>query len=185
MFSKIKTKQLCVGAVLAATCLASPASAAQFLFTFDSSTIDVTGTLTTEDVPNASGQVLITDLAGTVDGFGAISLIAPGGFVGNDNLLNPTSSELLTGNGFSFAATGLRGNIFFSQGLSTFALFGEVGSVVGPLGIGSFTITRVGNPPPPPPVPEPTTWALMLLGFGFVGAAMRRRGVVRATVAYT
>lgn len=33
------------------------------------------------------------------------------------------------------------------------------------------------NPPPPPPpaVPEPDTWALMLLGFGFVGAVMRRQ----------
>ncbi|UZK67751.1 PEPxxWA-CTERM sorting domain-containing protein [Sphingomonas sp. M1-B02] len=25
-------------------------------------------------------------------------------------------------------------------------------------------------------VPEPTTWAMMLVGFGFIGAAMRRRG---------
>ena len=30
-------------------------------------------------------------------------------------------------------------------------------------------------PPPPPAVPEPGTWATMLLGFGLVGWAMRRR----------
>ena len=30
-------------------------------------------------------------------------------------------------------------------------------------------------PPPPPPVPEPATWAMMLLGFGGIGYAMRRR----------
>lgn len=184
MFSKIKTKQLCVGAALAATCLASPVSAAQFLFTFDSSTIDVTGTLITEDVPNASGQLLITGLSGTVDVFGAISLIPPGGFAGNDNLLNPGSSELLTGNGFSFAATGLQGNIFFSQALGTFVLFGAVGDVVGPLGIGSFSITPVVTPPPPPAVPEPSTWALLLLGFGFVGWSLRRRNRTRISIRY-
>ena len=32
------------------------------------------------------------------------------------------------------------------------------------------------------PVPEPTTWAMMIAGFGFVGAAMRRR--VRTTVTF-
>jgi hypothetical protein len=30
-------------------------------------------------------------------------------------------------------------------------------------------------PPPPPAVPEPASWALMLAGFGLVGAAMRGR----------
>lgn len=36
-------------------------------------------------------------------------------------------------------------------------------------------------PPPPPAVPEPASWALMLAGFGLVGAAMRgqRRSAVR------
>lgn len=29
--------------------------------------------------------------------------------------------------------------------------------------------------PPPPPVPEPATWAMMISGFGFVGASLRRR----------
>jgi hypothetical protein len=34
-----------------------------------------------------------------------------------------------------------------------------------------------GNPTPTPfsVAPEPMTWALMLIGFGFVGGAMRRR----------
>jgi hypothetical protein len=34
-----------------------------------------------------------------------------------------------------------------------------------------FNITS----PPPPAVPEPATWSLMLLGFGAIGVAMRRR----------
>lgn len=33
-------------------------------------------------------------------------------------------------------------------------------------------------------VPEPATWALMIMGFGAVGGAMRRRAKVRTTVAY-
>jgi hypothetical protein len=42
-------------------------------------------------------------------------------------------------------------------------------------------LSEPGDPPPPPPpppvggIPEPGTWALMILGFGAVGAAMRRR----------
>ncbi|MDB5681975.1 MAG: hypothetical protein JWO16_1780, partial [Sphingomonas bacterium] len=27
------------------------------------------------------------------------------------------------------------------------------------------------------PVPEPATWAMMMVGFGLMGAALRRRGV--------
>lgn len=33
-------------------------------------------------------------------------------------------------------------------------------------------------------VPEPTTWALMLLGFGMIGFAVRKRSNVRTTVSY-
>lgn len=36
--------------------------------------------------------------------------------------------------------------------------------------------SAVGQGTPVSPVPEPATWAMMLLGFGLVGAAMRRRG---------
>jgi hypothetical protein len=32
-------------------------------------------------------------------------------------------------------------------------------------------------PPPEPGVPEPATWAMMLLGFGLIGAVLRRRAV--------
>ena len=45
----------------------------------------------------------------------------------------------------------------------------------------------VGTPPPITVgggVPEPTTWAMMLVGLGAVGYAMRKRNVVRAAVAY-
>src|SRR5438067_7373097 len=37
-----------------------------------------------------------------------------------------------------------------------------------------MTFDPVGTPPPPGSVPEPGTWALMLLGFGGIGMALRR-----------
>ncbi len=37
-------------------------------------------------------------------------------------------------------------------------------------------VTQVGGPPILGAVPEPTTWAMMLLGFFTIGAALRRRG---------
>jgi hypothetical protein len=40
------------------------------------------------------------------------------------------------------------------------------------LGVVQFNLP-VGSAPPINPVPEPATWALMLLGFGFIGGAMR------------
>ena len=33
-------------------------------------------------------------------------------------------------------------------------------------------------------VPEPTTWTMLLLGFGMIGFAMRKRSNVRTTVSY-
>ena len=45
-------------------------------------------------------------------------------------------------------------------------------------------LTAGGPPPPPNGVPEPTTWALMILGFGAVGGALRRRKP-RMTLSYS
>lgn len=185
VFSTIKTKRLFIGGALAATCLASPASAAQFLFNFDGATVDVAGTLTTNDTPDLTGGLLITDISGTLTspaGTDAITaLLAPGAFAANDNLLFPDRNPLLSTGGFSFSVSGISANIFFSS-LSSNITFLTTGFAEP----GSFTVSRVTTTPPPVgAIPEPGTWALMLMGFGFVGAAMRRRGVVRTTVAYT
>lgn len=52
------------------------------------------------------------------------------------------------------------------------------GGGVVPPGGGEPPIVAPPTPPTEPPiaVPEPAAWALMLLGFGAVGAALRRRG---------
>lgn len=176
-------KSTVLACALTATCLASPASAAQFLFTFDSEGVDVTGTLTTTDVPDALGAVEITAASGTASGFGAITLIARQGFAGNDNLLFPGTGQLLSANGFSFSAAGLNANLFFSTALGSFVLFGSTATSTGALGIGTFAVTPVVTDPVPA-IPEPSTWALMLLGFGLVGAALRRPRIASATLTY-
>jgi len=37
-----------------------------------------------------------------------------------------------------------------------------------------YATSSFNPPPPPPPVPEPATWAMMLMGFGAAGVALRR-----------
>ncbi len=51
-------------------------------------------------------------------------------------------------------------------GLDTFLLAFNASSTV--------TLFQTGSPPPPPSVPEPATWAMMLMGFGAAGTALRR-----------
>jgi len=51
-------------------------------------------------------------------------------------------------------------------GLDTFTLAFNAASTV--------TLFQTGSPPPPPGVPEPATWAMMLMGFGAAGTALRR-----------
>lgn len=49
----------------------------------------------------------------------------------------------------------------------------------GPGGEPHVTVPPIPAPPPLAPVPEPGTWALMILGFGLMGARLRR-GLPRA-----
>lgn len=46
-----------------------------------------------------------------------------------------------------------------------------------PQGTGYLDLRQVklGGLTPVSPVPEPATWAMMILGLGFIGAALRRR----------
>lgn len=75
--------------------------------------------------------------------------------------------------------TNARFNMFFAPGFST-----SGGTVIFNPSVqtrDAFFTARLVNGA----VPEPTTWALMLLGFGFVGAAMRTRPQVRvASIIY-
>ncbi|WP_299309990.1 PEPxxWA-CTERM sorting domain-containing protein [uncultured Croceicoccus sp.] len=50
---------------------------------------------------------------------------------------------------------------------------------------GTLSVSSVGSTPyTPGAVPEPSTWAMMLLGFGAIGYAMRRRQKIATQVSY-
>jgi hypothetical protein len=52
-----------------------------------------------------------------------------------------------------------------------------LGSVYATAPTFSVRLLSIDGTPVPGPVPEPATWAMMVIGFGAVGAAMRRRSV--------
>lgn len=101
-----------------------------------------------------SGDLLVGNF-----GDGTISVFDPnnGAFQGKLSLPNGAAIHLgdlwglINGNG---AAAGDKGSVYFTAGLldEAHGLFGAIS-----------------------PVPEPAAWALMLLGFGAVGGALRRR----------
>jgi hypothetical protein len=111
----------------------------------------------------ASGSVSL----GTIAGKTLINL-APISGSGSDSatLLSGFAPYLGTGTvSFTFASTS-------SFSLSTPSVLSLIASIGG-----AATLTYNYDLPAPPPdgVPEPASWGLMLLGFGAMGAAMRRR----------
>ena len=95
--------------------------------------------------------------------FGSI-ILGPGGLTGTFDL---------SGSGFALEYFAVKyGNQFtLYQYLGT----GGTGSWVTNGKNGVSHIAFFGSPSPPPPgVPEPATWAMMLMGFGVAGTALRR-----------
>ena len=89
------------------------------------------------------------------------------------------TSVTLDGTELNILATGATefralSNLPYAAGLQTLIVSGFGGGNSSYAGTLAFT----------PTVPEPATWAMMLVGFGLVGFAMRKRSNVRTTVAY-
>ncbi len=153
--------------------------AGQFDFTYSSPApgipggVTASGVLTTTAFDPVAMDYTIIGVTGTRTIGGVndtiASLLAPGAFGGNDNLLFP-GSPFLNSNGFSFSlATGAGDdgngnvNVFYnpSQGAYT-----ENSSAVG---FGTFTITPITVPEPVPPT------AAVLAVTAFVYAWRKRR----------
>lgn len=146
--------------------LSTAASAAQYLVSYDvtpslgGSVAKFTGTLTTTDTANVNGFFLITGLTGSRNGTAA-TLAPIGGFGSNDNLFKPVA-DFVDVNGFNYSAGGTIFNVY-RAGPGALQEF-QVGNIT------NFKVSAVTGA-----VPESATWLMMILGFGVVGAAMRRR----------
>lgn len=123
-------------------------------------------TFTTNDVVNASGGSLVTAAAGSFNGDALTTLENPGGYGGNDNLLFPTATIPFDSNGVTFDTSAGRYNFYNNPSYST--------TQTRVLGTGLVTLTPVSTAGA---VPEPATWAMLIVGMGATGFAMRRRRV--------
>jgi hypothetical protein len=150
------------------------------------------------------GDTLSIAVTGAADPSGGYGTHGPDGFALTSNITNATGSSV--GNFTSSSSLALLGVFLGSgSGVDTVFTIGSGGSFVVPTGAtalylgfadsygfngpssyygdnsGGFSAEISAASENVGAVPEPATWAMMIIGFGAVGAAMRRR---RLTVTY-
>ena len=170
---------LVVTAGIAALAAPASAEAAILLFDFDAN-----------DGRDFSFRLDDSRTPDTTSGFGSNSLITyrdvPGTYIDPDGLSSTANISFGTG----FFSTLQVGAVFYSP--NTFrgpALFD--GSRTNPqFNLGTFALTgSVLNPTngtlSVSVIPEPATWAMLLLGFFGIGAAIRSKAKLRQRVSYT
>jgi PEP-CTERM motif len=105
------------------------------------------------------------------------------GAQGASTINDVQSGSFLVNPGFTYS---VGGDLFISMGGKGFADFGNTSYVTFDLPSGVFINSASGaflNNQISSAVPEPANWAMMIVGFGLVGGAMRRRQSVRVTYA--
>ena len=180
-------KKLTLAAAAFAVLTAVPANAAEYIFNYQSTSSlfgsppqTLEGVFTTSDVPvQRFGETAfaITDIRGTLNGAAITGLFAAPG--------NPTyyyfttGGTFLDGSGVRFNAGGFTNVAFFQPSVGPADQYRiNGGGGISTLGNASSSLVSGA-------VPEPATWAMMLLGFGFVGAAMRSaRRRLKGVVSY-
>jgi PEP-CTERM motif len=175
----MKIKILLTSASILAATVSGPANAATLLFEISGGR-NLTFQLDSNPTPSSSQtffgeQSVFTDVPGTVNGanttistisfgtgiFAVLSINAPGldftQFAGGGPLFTgPGSAPVFSPGTFQLT------NAFFPSSNSTLVISEQVAAV-----------------------PEPATWAMMLIGFGFVGGAMRAaKRKQKVTVSY-
>jgi hypothetical protein len=120
-----------------------------------------TGSLTIQSVAGNYFTNFLFDLRATIDTTSVVSVLEPNGDVTTFNFFvsgvgeNPLTINAING-----------------QVISSITLDMPFGGEIA--GLNSLRASFLGVTPPPG-VPEPATWALIILGFGAAGAALRRR----------
>lgn len=168
-------KTLLAAAVAAGSmALASPANAADYIINFStnqilfgaaqsgSATVTTSNTLTTS--PLGMMGYAITGITGMLNGSAITGL---SGFQGSDNFYY-TSGSFVDGSGLGFTtAGGTSASLYFASSAQKYQL-----TTTSPFSSGYVTATSRAAVAP---VPEPAIWATLLIGFGGVGFALRRR----------
>lgn len=115
-------------------------------------------------------NIVETLASGTTDVFVPKSGSTPVSFSGSNGGVTNTLTSGFT----PFLGTGTTALSFISNSL--FTISPNSGTLsLSPLIGGSYTLTYNYTAAPTPAVPEPATWAMMLIGFGMIGFAVRYR----------
>jgi hypothetical protein len=163
------------------------ASAASFDFTFDTTSTlfggpnqTIRGTFTTLDTPvDRSGYtgLQITGISGTINGTAISGLY---NIQNNPYYYITSGPTFLDGSGVRFNAGAASNIAFFHQD----NVANDVYRVNGNGTISAFGPATSSPSAAAGAVPESATWMMMIIGFGGIGFAMRRKSKVFTTVRY-
>lgn len=189
-----------VCAAFVALLSANTAGAAVFNFTFSSAGNAVlsSGSVTTSDTLNSRGGYNVLSISGVADGSNIVGLIADPNqpqtryynsngtiassptattMFGFDNTLYNSPKTYVDGDGLLFKTSNIVYNIYYDTTTKGYSLgYSALGSTQGNARPGTLSVSLAS-------VPEPAAWAMFVVGFGSLGASMRRRKQVNATFA--
>ena len=179
-------KKVALGLAALASIVSVPAYAAVFDFSFDTTSTlfggpnqTIRGKFTTLETPvdrfGFTG-LAITSISGTINGTAISGLFD----TGSPYYYLTSGPTFLDGSGVRFNAGAATNIAFFHQdGVApdTYRVNGN--GTISAFGPATSSPAAIGGA-----VPEPATWAMMILGMGAVGFAMRRRQKVTTRVSY-
>ena len=153
-------------AAIAAIASIAPASAATYLLNYTGSgAVTAALTITTSNTAAIDGSFAITGITGNVlgDVVTGLAPVNPAGFNTDNKYFN--ADPIFTTGGVGFFSSTLTYNLW-GTGPGAYTLYSYNGSSYPIQSNGTLTVANV---------PEPASWALLIVGFGMVGFAARRR----------